>query len=97
MPSLADCTPVAFSEANAFGLPCLASNVGGHTSVIKNGINGNTFVHPNFVEDSVKYIVDLVQTEDAYQDLCFSSYNEYLTELNWKSTGAKIFKLINSM
>lgn len=97
LPSLADCTPVAFSEANAFGVPCLASNVGGHTSVIKSGINGTTFSHADFVENSVNYIVNLIQTENAYQEFCFSSYNEYANELNWKSSGAKIFKLINSI
>ncbi len=96
LPSLADCTPVVFSGANAFGVPCLASNVGGHTSIIKNGINGKTF-HVDFVENSVKFITDLIQTKNAYQELCFSSYNKYLNELNWKSTGAKIFKLINSI
>ncbi len=97
LPSLADCTPVVFSEANAFGVPCLASQVGGHTSIIKDGINGKTFQHPNFVENSVKYISDLVQCKNCYEDLCFSSYNQYLNELNWKSTGTKIFKLINSI
>ncbi len=97
LPSLADCTPVVFSGANAFGVPCLASNVGGHTSIIKNGINGKTFSHVDFVENSVKFITDLIQTKNAYQELCFSSYNKYLNELNWKSTGAKIFKLINSI
>ena len=97
LPSLADCTPVAFSEANAFALPCLASRVGGHASIIKDGINGRTFPHIHFVEDSVRYITDLVSREEDYKELCYSSYNEYINELNWKSTGQKISKLIKSI
>ena len=45
LPSLADCTPVSFSEANAFGVPCLVSNVGGHKSIIENGVNGMVNQH----------------------------------------------------
>ena len=97
LPSLADCTPVAFSEANAFGVPCLASRVGGHASIIKERINGKTFPHLDFVKDSVKYITELVEKENAYKELCYSSYNEYVSELNWKSTGEKISKLINTI
>jgi glycosyltransferase involved in cell wall biosynthesis len=97
LPSLADCTPVAFSEANAFGVPCLASRVGGHASIIKDDINGKTFPHINFAKESVKYITELVEKENAYKELCYSSYNEYISELNWKSTGEKIAKLIKSI
>ena len=97
LPSLADCTPVVFSEANAYGVPCLVSSVGGHSGIIKNGINGKTFQHSEFVEKSVKYILELVKSENDYHDLCFSSYEEYLNELNWKSAGNKIAKLINAI
>ncbi|HVG16509.1 MAG TPA: glycosyltransferase family 4 protein [Chitinophagaceae bacterium] len=97
LPSLADCTPVAFSEANAFGVPCLASRVGGHASIIKDGINGKTFLHADFVDSSVAYISSLVEKEQEYKELCYSSYNEYQEELNWKATGEKIAKLIKSI
>ncbi len=96
-PSLADCTPVAFSEANAFGVPCLVSNIGGHRYIIKNDINGKVFSHSDYVDSAVNYISNLVQSETAYADLCFSSYHEYATELNWKSTGEKIYKLVSSI
>lgn len=97
LPSLADCTPVAFSEAAAFGLPCLASAVGGNTGVIKNGINGKTFPLEHFVEEAVTYITSLVGTKKKYEELCFSSFETYCNELNWSVTGSKFFKLINSL
>ncbi len=97
LPSLADCTPIVLSEANAFGVPCLVSEVGGNLSIIKSGINGKTFPLSNFVEDCTNYIIKLRSNKSDYEELCFSSYNEYEKELNWKSTGSKIFKLINSI
>jgi glycosyltransferase involved in cell wall biosynthesis len=97
LPSMADCTPVAFSEANAFGVPCLASRVGGHDSIIKDGVNGKTFLHADFVDNSVAYIRSLVEQEKTYKELCYSSYKEYQDELNWRVTGEKIAKLIKSI
>lgn len=97
LPSLADCTPVVFSEANAFGVPCLTTQVGGHTSIIKDGINGKAWARQDFVESCVKYISELVESEKRYQELCLSARNVYLKELNWKTTGAKIAGLIRSI
>jgi glycosyltransferase involved in cell wall biosynthesis len=96
-PSLADCTPVAFSEANAFGVPCIVSNIGGHPDIISNDINGKVYKHAEFVNNAVNYISDLVENQNAYKELCYSSYNKYVTELNWKSAGKKIYKLVHSL
>lgn len=97
LPSLADCTPVSFSEANAFGVPCIVSNVGGHTSVIENEINGIVYPHAEFVKNAVDYILKLRSSNSAYHDLCYSSYEKYMNELNWKTIGDKISKLIKSI
>ena len=97
LPSMADCTPVSFSEANAFGVPCLVSNVGGHKSIIEDGVNGMVNTHDDFVKNSVNYISTLRENDTAYEQLCFSSYEKYRTELNWKTTGEKISKLIKSI
>ncbi|MEP7230439.1 MAG: glycosyltransferase family 4 protein [Ginsengibacter sp.] len=97
LPSLADCTPVSFSEANAFGVPCLASNVGGHKSVIEDGINGMVYSHAEFIKNSVDYILNLKESNIEYHKLCYSSFDKYVTELNWKTIGEKISKLIKSI
>ncbi len=35
LPSLADCTPMVFPEANSLGVPCLSTKVGGIPSIIQ--------------------------------------------------------------
>ena len=97
LPTLADCTPVACSEANAFGVPCLTSDVGGLKSVIKNEVNGHTFTHDHFVKNTVSYIISIMESKAAYEELCYSSYNTYATELNWKSIGHKIVQILKNM
>ncbi len=97
MPSMADCTPVSFSEANAFGLPCLTTNVGGHSSIIENEVNGMIFDRPVFVESALNYISNLRENNNKYNELCFSSFETYMEKLNWNTIGEKISKLIKSI
>lgn len=96
LPTLADCTPVACSEASAFGVPCITSDVGGLTSVVQNDVNGHTFPLSRFVADAVPYIIGQMESETDYSDLSLASYNRYITELNWKSVGKKIVQLIKT-
>ena len=44
LPSRADCTPVVFPEACSFGLPILTTDVGGISTVVRDGKNG--FAYP---------------------------------------------------
>ncbi|PKP12874.1 MAG: glycosyl transferase [Bacteroidetes bacterium HGW-Bacteroidetes-3] len=43
VPTRADCTPIVFCEANAFGIPVITTDTGGVSSIIKNGENGFAF------------------------------------------------------
>lgn len=97
LPTLADCTPVACSEANAFGVPCITSDVGGLKSIIKNEVNGHAFSHANFLNDAVSYIISLMESKAAYEELCYSAYDTYAQELNWKSIGQKIVRLVKDL
>jgi glycosyltransferase involved in cell wall biosynthesis len=97
LPTLADCTPVACSEASAFGLPCLTSDLGGLPSIVKDDVNGRTFSLDHFVAQAVTYITGLMQSEQSYSELCRSSYDTYATELNWQSVGKRITRIIKDI
>jgi glycosyltransferase involved in cell wall biosynthesis len=97
LPTLADCTPVACSEANAYGVPCLTSDVGGLTSIIKDELNGRAFALNHLVDNTVAYIISLMQSKQAYTELCRSSYNTYATDLNWTSVGKRITQIIKDI
>src|SRR3990167_361420 len=43
VPSRAEAYGIVFCEANAFGIPCLTTQVGGIPTIIQEGVNGKTF------------------------------------------------------
>ena len=82
LPTRADCTPVAFIEANSYALPVITTNVGGIASVITNEVNGYYFNNENFVEQAVSLIEKLWTDKIAYANLCNSSYTRYQQEFS---------------
>ena len=43
LPTQADCTPLVIAEANAFGVPCLVSVLGGLPTLVQDGQNGRLY------------------------------------------------------
>jgi len=85
MPSRAEAYGCVFAEANAFGVPCLTSYVGGISTIVKDNINGMTFLLNAPVEMYCDYIINIMNDQQAYRPLALSSYNEFVTRLNWHS------------
>ena len=84
LPTIAECTPIVFSEANSFGLPVITTSTGGISSIIKNEINGRMFGKEIDTSSCAKYIAGTFQNHDRYKNFSLSSFNEYLTTLNWE-------------
>jgi len=97
LPTIADCTPIVYSEANSFGLPCITTNVGGIPTIIKSGVNGQIFSLNENAQKYAEYINDIFHERSRYINLCCSAYNEYGTRLNWDTTGNEITKLLCSI
>src|SRR5690606_23700547 len=60
MPSKADCTPIAFSEANSFALPVISTKTGGIESVVNPKFDNGVCFHldDDYADKVVKYISD---------------------------------------
>jgi glycosyltransferase involved in cell wall biosynthesis len=83
LPTRADCTPLVLTEANSFGVPCLATNVGGIGTIINDGVNGKLFASDAPIAEYCEYVMSLMGDYHAYQELALSSFHEYQTRLNW--------------
>jgi glycosyltransferase involved in cell wall biosynthesis len=83
LPTRADCTPVVFSEAAAFGLPVITTDTGGTSSVIREGENG--FCLP--LSSGAKAYADLIkqiwENKEELNRLRFKSRENYEKRLNW--------------
>jgi glycosyltransferase involved in cell wall biosynthesis len=94
LPTLADCTPIVFCEANSLGVPCLSTKVGGIPTMIHDGINGQLFEKNAQISEYCDYIANLFTNYSNYQNLALSAFNEYKSRLNWQVAGKKIKNLL---
>ena len=96
LPTLADCTPIVFCEANSLGVPCLSTTVGGIPTMIRNQENGQLFAATDSVQDYCDYIANMFENYDLYKKLAFSSFLEYESRLNWGVAGRQVKSLLQS-
>lgn len=82
MPSRAEAFGIVFCEANAYGMPCITSNVGGIPEVVIDNMNGKNFSLGTTAREYCDYIVNLTHNYHAYEALALSSFNEYQNRLN---------------
>lgn len=97
LPTLADCTPIVFSEANSLGVPCLSTKVGGVPTIIKDGMNGQLFAKDAHITEYCDYIINLFSSFDGYQTLALSAFNEYKSRLNWSVAGQTVQELLKTI
>jgi glycosyltransferase involved in cell wall biosynthesis len=94
LPSRAECFGVVFAEASSFGLPSLATRVGGIPAAVRDGRNGQTFALDASPDEYSNYIETLLVTPERYRALALSSFEEYRTRLNWTSAANRVMALI---
>ncbi|RAM51642.1 MAG: group 1 glycosyl transferase [Hapalosiphonaceae cyanobacterium JJU2] len=87
LPTQADVTPNVLIEANAFGVPCLTTNLAGIPSIIKDDINGKVFPIDADVSEYCTYIKSYLSDYQKYENLAISSFKEYVNRLNWSIAG----------
>jgi glycosyltransferase involved in cell wall biosynthesis len=92
--SKAEAYGLAPCEANAFGVPCLATAVGGIPTVVREGANGFLFPAPLDLVSCTKRVMELVADRQSYGALARSARAEFDTRLNWKVAGARLRELI---
>jgi len=96
LPTIADCTPIVFCEANSLGVPCLSNQVGGIPTIINNGVNGQLFPLHDNIPQYCDYITNIFSNYETYKDLAISSYYEYESRLNWTVVGKSVKDLLFS-
>ncbi|PSM45864.1 group 1 glycosyl transferase [Chroococcidiopsis sp. CCALA 051] len=97
LPSRAECYGVVFCEANSFAVPCISTDVGGISTVVKDGLNGKLFSTNTNVADYCSYISDIFSNYSQYRALALSAFNEYQSRLNWSVAGKTVNKLLSEI
>jgi len=100
MPSYAECFGIVFCEANAFGLPVVAANHGGMTTVVKEGINGFLFDYNEYqqsIENIATNIIEMTENKAIYTKYALAAYEEYRNRLNWETSVSKVIEELRKL
>jgi glycosyltransferase involved in cell wall biosynthesis len=97
LPTIADCTPIVFCEANSLGVPCLSTTVGGIPTMINNDVNGRLFAQNAQISEYCNYITNLFTNYSNYKNLALSAFGEYESRLNWRVAGQQVKNLLKTI
>ncbi|MCL1471487.1 glycosyltransferase family 4 protein [Argonema antarcticum] len=97
LPSRAETYGHVFCEANSFGVPCLATKIGGVPTIIKDNLNGKIFALDAPISEYCTYINNYITNYKEYKRLALSSFNEYQYRLNWSVAGQSIKQLLGDL
>lgn len=95
LPTRQDCTPMVFAEANALGVPALASDVGGVSGVITHGENGILLGNDADAGAFADAIISLWTDWPRYLAMRQSARNTYDNRLNWAAWAKTMAHLID--
>jgi glycosyltransferase involved in cell wall biosynthesis len=96
-PAHFECFGIALAEANAFGVPVLATDQYGPKTIIRNGINGQLFAPCDFVDHACSYVAEHMRLYENYEKLARSAFSEYQTRLNWDVSVKHLIELIDQL
>ncbi len=85
LPTQADTFGVAISEANAAGVPCVASAVGGIPTVLEAGVNGKALPLSARSEDYCTVITHYMADYSRYQTLALTAWQTFKHRLSWSA------------
>jgi glycosyltransferase involved in cell wall biosynthesis len=94
VPSLAECYGLVYCEANAYGVPAVGCNVGGVSTIIRDGENGLLLKGKEFTEEDGQRILELLQNRFAYEAMAKASRTAYDERLNWEVAGKRALAII---
>ncbi|MDJ1484881.1 glycosyltransferase family 4 protein [Cytophagaceae bacterium YF14B1] len=81
-PTLADCTPIVLAESMMFGLPIIARNTGGLSSMVENEVNGFLIDETGTVDDFINALLK-IHVAGVYERFSENSRHLYETQFNW--------------
>ena len=87
LPTRRDTFGHVFCEANAYGVPAIATDVGGVAEVIRDGVNGYTLPLSAGPADYAELIRDIYLDDEKYRRLVLGSRDEFEQRLNWDVWG----------
>ena len=97
VPTIADCTPIAFCEAAGYGLPVISTDTGGVSAHVENGKTGILLDQNAQPENYAAAIEDILQNPQLISTYSRNARTKYENELNWEKWGEGFKELIGKI
>jgi len=97
LPTKAESYGHVFCEAAAYGLPVIAHNTGGISSIVKDSHTGFLFDDGNDYISMGESIVELYNDRDKLRAMAHNAMRRYQEELSWDSWGGHMRGLIEDI
>lgn len=97
LPTRYEAFGIVLCEASAFGVPSIASNVGGVGQPIKEGINGILMPPESSAEQYAEKIFETFTDKPLYNSLSSHAIEEYANRLNWQSWARRMSLLMSEL
>jgi glycosyltransferase involved in cell wall biosynthesis len=94
VPTRAEAYGIVFAEASSYGVPSIACDVGGVSTVVTDGQNGKLFDVDASPNEFGAYIESILREPGIYQALARTSFALYEEKLNWDVFGRTVSGLI---
>jgi glycosyltransferase involved in cell wall biosynthesis len=91
----AECYGLVYCEANAYGVPVLATNTGGISTIVKEDINGKLFDMTDKQDHYSEYIQRYWKDFEQYKALAERSFEQFEQRLNWHIAGKTVSEYMN--
>jgi glycosyltransferase involved in cell wall biosynthesis len=95
VPTRADCSPIVFCEASAFGLPVISTDTGGVSGVVRDGETGYLLPPSAGGADYAARIAALLQRDGEYEALVRSSRAAFEERLNWDAWAKGVGRVVD--
>jgi len=96
-PTQADCSPIVFCEAFAYGLPVITCNVGGVPEIVTHGVNGFVLNPRASAEEFANLIVENYKDREAYLRFRKAARDAYEATFNWQHWGSTVYKIAQEL
>lgn len=96
MPSRAEAYGIVFAEAAAFGLPVIATDLGGIPTIVKDNETGFLLKDLNSYNEIIERISNVIDYPENYKLLSKNARNRYEKVLNWDSFAEKLLEIIEN-
>jgi glycosyltransferase involved in cell wall biosynthesis len=83
LPTHADCVPNVCTEACAFGVPIVATQIGGLPMAVVSGKNGALFPLKDYVAEAPAWIYAALTDRGRYETMARAARERFETTLNW--------------